>query len=414
MPVRASGWAVPWRPLHENGIYRAMKTTLADAVLRRLLVVKKLLASIPTLTPTSDAVAAAIAILTAHDAAELALATAADVVGVPRRRERMYLMDYAAAIRDHLKTPVQGYDFLARLNEERISFKHKASLPNVEQWRSVGDEARGYVEQWCQEYLQTSLADLDLAVLIENAQARALYVDAKRRCDGHDYQGALELLGQALYLVLRALPGAYAVVGGGEHVSNALRVAAFGVNAGQFLTLQELLPSVSPKSGGQGFEVTWNIRKTGHAANWTEENVRFCLDTFVDVAIKVQHAPWSPWPVNFHFAYVNTATARRDGAALWREPDLWNRALGRQREPVKEFRKGDVLRGLLVPVADPRAQPGIAALAPSFEEAAAYFFHSESGDLMGGIFVDDFEIGFEPRDSETTRRYFPHLFTASS
>src|SRR5439155_14812452 len=117
------------------------------------------------------------------------------------------LMTYASALRDRLGQPLPGYDYLSQLNDERVSFKHKANLPNVQQWHSVGDNIRRYVEQWCRDYLDISLADLALDILIENRDARALYLDAKARCNRGDEKGALELIGQALDLVLNGLPG---------------------------------------------------------------------------------------------------------------------------------------------------------------------------------------------------------------
>src|SRR5262249_55719122 len=152
--------------------------------LRRLLMVKGLLGEIHALTPTSDALAVARAILTAHDAAELALATLVDILGA-RPKDPAFLMNYAGALRDKLGD-LAGHGFLSSLNEERVSFKHKGNLPNVQQWHRVGDNVRGYVEQWCHGHLGISLADLELDALIEDESARALYLDARARCDDSD------------------------------------------------------------------------------------------------------------------------------------------------------------------------------------------------------------------------------------
>ncbi len=113
-----------------------MTAPLTPDSLRRLLMVKGLLGEIHALTPTSDALAVARAILTAHDAAELALATLADILGA-RPKDPAFLMNYAGALRDKLGD-LAGYGFLSSLNDERVSFKHKGNLPNVQQWHRVG------------------------------------------------------------------------------------------------------------------------------------------------------------------------------------------------------------------------------------------------------------------------------------
>jgi len=71
--------------------------------LQRLLTAKQLLARIGPLTPTSDALAVAHAILTAHDAAELALSALAEHLRVPLKKDKAFLMEYVVAIADHLK-----------------------------------------------------------------------------------------------------------------------------------------------------------------------------------------------------------------------------------------------------------------------------------------------------------------------
>lgn len=202
---------------------------------------------------------------------------------------------------------------------------------------------------------------------------------------------------------------------GKPRFEDALRLADFGVKAGDFLALQKLLPTVTAGSKGDVRALKWETRETGHAGNWTEDNVRFCLATFLDVAIKTQHAPWLPWAASFHYIYVDTLTAKHDEATVWREPSALERFADTtiDRVAVKTLKKGDVLRGVLGPRPDPRAAAGtFGALAtPSFENAAAYWFYSD--DVSGVVFREDFEVGTEPHDTPAHRRLYPHLFPAS-
>jgi len=321
-----------------------MADALPDHVLRRLLMVKQLLVGIPQLTSTSDGLLVARAILTAHDAADLALAT---IVGhrLPGpRKAKSFLMDYAAELNELSR--LYGFEQLGHLSRQRDAFKHHGTLPHVPDWHTVGERIRGYIEAWCSDYLDTRLADVELDALIENETARSLYQLAKVSCATGDYQDALEQLGKGLYLVLHRLSAA------GRHADLALRLVAFGVNAGDFLTLQQFLPSVSFEPERGDLVVTWDTRGTGHRGNWSERNVRFCLGVFVDVVVKIQHATRSPWPVPFYAVYIDTATAKHDGATVWRQPGLLE--FGRQWEPVKVTKKGEVLRGLLLPIPDSR------------------------------------------------------------
>jgi hypothetical protein len=109
------------------------------------LVARQLLARIGPLTPASDAVAVAHAILTAHDAADLALAALAEHLRVPLNKGTQFLMDYVSAIADHLKPrggKLSGRTYMSQLNNARVSFKHKGNLPHVPQGHAVGPHVR--------------------------------------------------------------------------------------------------------------------------------------------------------------------------------------------------------------------------------------------------------------------------------
>ena len=149
-----------------------MADALPDHVLRRLLMVKQLLVGIPQLTSTSDGLLVARAILTAHDAADLALAT---IVGhrLPGpRKAKSFLMDYAAELNELSR--LYGFEQLGQLSRQRDAFKHHGTLPHVPDWHTVGERIRGYIEAWCSDYLDTRLADVELDALIENETARSL------------------------------------------------------------------------------------------------------------------------------------------------------------------------------------------------------------------------------------------------
>jgi len=118
-----------------------MPKALEHGTLRRLLISKELLAStIGQLRPDSDALAVARAILTSHDAAEIAAAAIADHVGVKiKAREKIYLLDYPSRIEEVCKDKgaFPGTTFVKDLNDARISFKHHGTTPDPRQWYPV-------------------------------------------------------------------------------------------------------------------------------------------------------------------------------------------------------------------------------------------------------------------------------------
>jgi len=119
-----------------------MAQQLSEETLRRLLVAKHLLASNSgQLTPQSDATTVARMVLAAHDAAELAAAAIASHLNVPNlnARDQVYLMDYPARIAAAAGgAAFPGTDFLRRLNNARLGFKHFGNLPDPGSWHRVG------------------------------------------------------------------------------------------------------------------------------------------------------------------------------------------------------------------------------------------------------------------------------------
>ena len=144
---------------------------IRDEVLRRLVVSKQLLLNKGgQLTPSSDAVAVAHMILTAHDSAELVAAAIAQHVGVTSLTDKTYLMDYPALIEKVCSKsgPFPGKDFLKQLNTVRIYFKHNGILPDPRDWYRVIENTWEWVNQWCSTYVGISFDEIDLEQLLAN------------------------------------------------------------------------------------------------------------------------------------------------------------------------------------------------------------------------------------------------------
>lgn len=330
---------------------------LGEDTLRRLLVSRQMLAAaVGPFTSHSDAVAVSRAILSAHDAAELALAAICSALdALPKDNRDRYLLEYADALqasRPDVSFPERRY--LVQLNRVRKNFKHGGELPHVPTWYSVADRITRCIADWCDLYLRADFSALDFSDLMTNAEVRSLYAEAKRAEAAGDYKAALEWIARALVKLLHGFQGILFPTVGTPNTDEALRLAVFGVSASEYLTLQKLLPKARLDLLAEGWPVIveWEEREYGHPANRTAWNVQFCSATFVDMALKIQHAPAVPMPLHFRWIYDDVITPKTGGVGLWQYEYEGATLLGRtpRRGPVVyTLRPGERLRCHLAP-----------------------------------------------------------------
>lgn len=335
-----------------------MATILKKEVVDRLLMAKALLAK-GRLHPVADPDRYFVAeqILMAQDAGELALAAVADQVEKSPPKEKRFIMDYFGSLKElHPSREVTGKEYFRRLNEARIGIKHIGNFPDAHQWARVAEEVYGYACEWCQDYLQLSFGDMDESGLIADGRVKAYYDSAKRNLAEQNYEQALVEVGYALHLLFKQNRALSDVEVGDDKAEVAIRLTGFGVHANDFLTLQQFLPKVW---GGPEIPAdhTWCQALFGHPANWRKETVEFCLQAFVQVALKVQAAPWIPTPLNFNTVYLHRVTALEDGVQLWKQefitlpglvPSLAVNPVTKRK--VRELRKGETLLGVVSPI----------------------------------------------------------------
>jgi hypothetical protein len=216
---------------------------------------KTILGTPGQLTPHSDPIVVARAILAAHDAAELAAATVAGAVGADVN-EGATLMKYPPAIVKCHPIPAMfpGRNYLDQLNRARRDFKHAGILPNVVDWYRVTDNAARYIGSWCEIYLSVDFDALSAYELLTNTMARDRYRQAEEAYNSGHYQEALEHLARALVHALTRAPRIPLPEVGVPDTHQALLLTAFGVSPSEFLTLQELLPTCPPGSTNWGRE----------------------------------------------------------------------------------------------------------------------------------------------------------------
>jgi len=200
-------------------------------------------------------------VLTAHDAAELAIAAIAEHLNCGPS-DKAFLMNYFGEIRKskHPNKDVVGKDYLSQLNSVRINVKHKGIYPNCQQWHRVGETTYEYIGKWCDEYLDVSFDDLDESELISNSQIKSLYKEAQQAHSEGEYQRVFENLVKAEYVLFNEVTELHGLNVAEANVNDAIKLSSHGVNANDYLQLQEFLPGVTYDKR-DGFKIAWNQTK---------------------------------------------------------------------------------------------------------------------------------------------------------
>ena len=141
------------------------------------------------------------------------------------------------------------------------------------------------------------MAEIGLEALIENADAREAYSRSKNLNEKGRFKESLEALGIAFRHGLDTTPFALVVTVGAPETEAALHLLGSGVDPSMFMSLQRFLPSVDDADA-----IIWNTRDSGHAGNWTRENVDYCLGAALKIILQIQHAQFGA-----HAIHSNTS-----------------------------------------------------------------------------------------------------------
>ncbi len=378
---------------------------LGPDVVDRLLVAKGLLARIrflPIARP--DRISLARHILTAHDAAELSLAAISRHLGRLPQSPQTYLMEYFPAIQGaNPGQAIPGRDYFSQLNRVRADIKHHGIFPDPQQWYRVGERTWTYVSMWCQDYLGLSLEDLDESALIADPEVKHHYGAATEAFRRESYRETLEHLGVATGTLFRSSRALRNLAVGVPRAEDAIKLAAFGVHANDYLALQEFLPQLFLGTD-QNLVIKWEQEKYGHPANWTRHAAEFSLRTFVNVALRIQDAEWIPGAVDFAVVYEHKITALVDGVEIVVEQ---RRGLldPPERVVVRTLRKGDTLRGHVTR----KKEDGLVAGLLGGERKPVLSILNFHERLWGEVEAEKVRVTCVPRDHPKVREYFPDL-----
>lgn len=384
-----------------------------QSVFERLLLAQALLSEIgvvPTVRP--DSLTTARYILIAHDAAELVLAA------IARHRQcaigdRAHLMDYVGAIGQRTGQDIPYLSFFSDLNRQRVNVKHHGLMPNVEQWGNVAEAAYRNISSVCEKYLNIQLDQLDESILVRHEGAKRLIAEAKAAYQGEEYQLVLEKLAHTLFVLFKDNPALRNMTIGKPRAEDAIKLTAFGVNANEFLALQEFLPSVSEDKGNVSFR--WNQEEHGHPANWTLEAAEFCLKTVVHVAVRIQNAAWIPSAIDFLYVYEHKVTALEDNVEIVQPGSMtggsaFSALLPPSTKPVvaRTLSKGESIIGM---VHRNKRDGLLSALGGRQESGPETLSFSTYGPdrIWGDIEASKVCVTCVPRENEFIGKYYPHL-----
>lgn len=289
-----------------------------QTVLDRLVSARSLLEhSGPRLNPQSDSRAVALAVVLSQDAAELALRAIADQLNIKATKDFAFPR-LVEEIQGQLTISAPVANYLKRLNDVRVSFKHQGNLPDPGTWFNAAELTNDYLSEICKLVFDIRLSEIDLVHLIRDPHVVALFQGAKKEQKNNRFREALEEIAHALDAANRSIfPAGLLIVPGNADPQLALLLTGYGVDAASFIIMQQILPKLDLYG-----KITWIRNETGHTGNWNDENVSFCLETVIDLILRLQAAPPLPQPKRFYDVFRDVVTIKVEHPTIFCGQDM--------------------------------------------------------------------------------------------
>ena len=316
-----------------------------QTVLDRLVSARALLEhSGPCLNPQSDSRAVALAIVLSQDAAELALKAIADQLNIKATRDLSF-PKLVEEIQGQLAISGPIANYLKRLNDARVSFKHQGNLPDSGTWFNAVNLTADYLNEICKLVFSIPLSEIDLVHLIRDAHVVALLQGVKKEQKNKRFREALEEITHALDDANHSIfPTGMLIEPGNPDPQLALLLTGYGVDPASFITMQRLLPKLDWYG-----KITWIRNDTGHPGNWSEENVAFCLETVIDLILRLQGASRLPQPKRFYEVFREVIIIKVEHPTIFCGQDMpfpgSNRPTPLRVKPLDGVSKGDQIYG---------------------------------------------------------------------
>lgn len=365
-------------------------------------------------------------IIASHDAAELSIAAICDQLGaLPNQRGNVYLMEYFEPLERATGKTAHAKEYFRNLNQTRNALKHSGLFPDSKQWSRVAESCYGHITKWCGDFLGLGLSTLDDSALISNEDVKRLYDEARTQATKGNFKGALENIAVALAYVFHLNPALRGFQAGTPNSDEAIRLAGFGVHGNNFLALQQFLPHVVAW-GENKYKPKWKQSEFGHPGNWTEDNVEFCLRTFVDLVVKIQDARWIPGALPRSVLYDQQVEALKDNVEIWRHVAVDKQGnpytglagilapgVQMKREIIRTLKKGEQLRAFVNVSKESSGnavQDALGGLQKNPGVLDIHIFGRDIGhSVFGQIAAADVKVTCVPKEEEWTRENYPGL-----
>lgn len=253
----------------------------------------------------NDRLRFAMGIISFHDAVELSLGAIADHLNIPKM-EKAYMMDYIGGIQnqDSERRKIPCSQQLKTLNTLRNNIKHQGITPDPEANKHLPNSITTFFHRLCSLYLDLDFNQITLIELIASSQLKKLLIDAQSSIQQHQYTSSLEFLSLAMYNLIEKdfLESKFTgvlhferkvIYPESEGLNFAVKLLENGVDLKLYKNVHALIPQVGLNLETNETVYLWD-KNYSHEGNWTEENVRMCLDFVIDLALKFQKsAPFS-------------------------------------------------------------------------------------------------------------------------
>jgi hypothetical protein len=337
---------------------------LRDEVLQRVLLAKSLLHhGRRACEDRADLFEFARGLLLLHDAAEATLGAVADHLHA-RLEGNRYLLDYFTLIEetDPDRRPVPYRHQMRNLNTVRNILKHQGIFPDRAANAHFPITVAALLEDLCRTYLGLDFEAVSLKGLVEDATVRGYVEEAERKMEGGSFEQALISLGYAMYHLVESssLPWSRRVFGIQQteerflftepHSTNySLKLLEHGIDPFTYHRFRNLTPRFAYDMEDKTVVYEWH-KDFGHPANWTNRNVRFCLQFCIECALRVQRKPAFDYDILYYpDVYEDVITPTKDEVILWSVPSTGVQPLGSaevpQREPVFVLKRGESIVG---------------------------------------------------------------------
>lgn len=239
-----------------------------------------------------------------HDAAELFLGTAADHQNL--RKKSIAFMDYWGEFRERgVSLPEEAA--MSRLNEARVSLKHKGLLPAALQLEAFRASATSFLRDATALVFDTEFDRISMGSVVRDVETRRNLERAEELADAGELEAAASELAVAFRRILVGYREILQTRFGQGHPTFdtsqitpksiasdpglALRLVSLGLEYDQVMQFHTLVPLVhyAYGSGEWRFVVDSGARQRRGRA-FTPEDYRFCRDFVVDAAIKIERS----------------------------------------------------------------------------------------------------------------------------